>query len=105
MCNNCKEASTKKGILEFNLDEPYAQEEMETALKAMTYKSVLSEIQNEVFRPARKHGYPDRNIEELIEKCGIDKCENGEEYHLAIELIEKLEERFIEIIRDNELEW
>jgi hypothetical protein len=54
----------------------------------------LSEIKNEVFRPARKHGYPSSDIQRLLEE--LDNASEGK----ATELIGLLEERFYQIINN-----
>ena len=55
-----------KCTLEYNLPED--QEDLDCALNGHKYKYVLSDIAQEVFRPARKHGYPDTRLQSLIEK-------------------------------------
>lgn len=54
-----------KGILEFDL--PEEREEFETAVNAGRYKSVLWDVEQEIFRPARKYGYSDKRIQDLID--------------------------------------
>jgi hypothetical protein len=44
-----------KATLEFNLPED--KELLDNALMAENYKAAFFEIWQEVFRPARKHGY------------------------------------------------
>jgi hypothetical protein len=80
-----------KGILEFNL--PEEREEFETAVKAGKYSAAIDEIGNEVFRPARKHGYGTKEIQDLIDKNPED----------ATELISLLEDKFYEILRSYEV--
>jgi hypothetical protein len=55
-----------KAVLEFNL--PEEQQEFTHATKAIDYYIALEEIRNEVFRPARKHGYSSPLIEKAIEQ-------------------------------------
>jgi hypothetical protein len=55
-----------KGILEFNLQEE--RDEFETAVMAPNMRSALFDVQQMVFRPARKHGYSRADIQELVEK-------------------------------------
>lgn len=90
-----------KATLEFNL--PEEQEEFETTVKASDYKLALWDIAQEVFRPARKHGYADVKIQKLIDT--IDACvstvmENGQ----GTDLIGLLEEKFYEILRERGIE-
>lgn len=53
-----------KVSIEFNLPEEGL--ELETALKAQAYAYFLHDVENEVFRPARKHGYTDEDIKQAI---------------------------------------
>jgi hypothetical protein len=80
-----------KAILEFNLPED--REEYDIMLKGNDYLSCLYDISMEVFRPARKHGYPDKRIQELLEK-------NEDAY----ELIGLLEEKFADILTQHEVD-
>lgn len=50
--------------LKFNL--PEEREECDNAMQAGKYSGFLWDVENEVFRPARKHGYPDTAINNLI---------------------------------------
>ncbi len=82
-----------KAILEYDLPED--REDFDRASKAWSMAIALDEIRNEVFRPARKHGYSDIKIAELIAKNPED----------SEELIGLLEEKFYEIMRENGLEF
>jgi hypothetical protein len=53
----------------------------------------LSEIREEVFRPHRKHGYPDSGVQELLNKA--DEADGT-----GSKLISALEDRFFEILRE-----
>ena len=78
-----------KVILEYNLPED--QEDFETAMQGASAKIALSEIDNQVFRPAQKHGYSDEAIRALLEAIPEGKGE---------ELIGLLEEKFYEILNE-----
>jgi hypothetical protein len=80
-----------KAKLEFSL--PEEQEEFSTAVRSSNMRSALWEISQRVFRPARKHGYPDESIQELLNKLG----EDGED------LVSKLEKLFWEILEEEEI--
>lgn len=82
-----------KKILEFNIPED--QEEFEIYNKAVDMSIALHEIGEEVFRPARKHGYEYLNpkIQKLIDQ--------NPEY--ATELIWKLEELYRNILNNRGL--
>jgi hypothetical protein len=55
-----------KKILEFNC--PEENEEYRLHEKGPNAFRAIERIRNEVFRPARKHGYSDEKITELIKK-------------------------------------
>lgn len=55
-----------KVTLQFNL--PEETEEFQAAAKAGRMEAALLDIGNDVFRPARKHGYFNKQLQELIEK-------------------------------------
>ena len=61
-----------KAILEFQLPED--QREHKFAIKGKDYILSLWEISQEIFRNARKHGYPDKTLNDYIEG------ENGEKF-------------------------
>lgn len=90
-----------KATIEFNL--PEESEVFESAIRATDYKLALWDISQEIFRPARKHGYSDEKIQKLLQT--IDECvstvmENGQ----GTDLIGLLEERFYEILRERGIE-
>ena len=71
-----------KATLEFDL--PEEQEAFETAVNAWRYKVRIEDIWDQVFRPRRKHGYRDEEINVLLEKLGDD----------GDKLMEKLEDLY-----------
>jgi hypothetical protein len=77
-----------KATVTFTL--PEEQEEFNFARKGSDAFSALSDVRNCVFRPARKHGYSDVAISELIAKIGDD----------AIDLIGLLEDRFNGVLEE-----
>lgn len=79
-----------KSTLEFNL--PEEREEFQLALKGSSMSIALSEIANEIFRPARKHGFSDKELNDLVEK-------NPD----AVEIIGMLETKFYEILEENDI--
>lgn len=74
--------------LTFHLPEDRV--EFDTAVKSLDLSSALTRIAQEVFRPARKHGYPEEYTNKLLKKAG----EPGHE------LLEDLERRFWDILRE-----
>jgi hypothetical protein len=81
-----------KATLTFNL--PEEQEDFEYAVKGHAAFSALSDVRDQIFRPARKHGYRDSKINALIEKLGDD----------GTDLIHHLECQFQEILHDLEID-
>ena len=79
-----------KAILEFDL--PDEKEEFNQATKAGHLVSALDEVKEKIFRPARKHGYNDPTMRELLAKLP-----NGE----GEEIIGRLEEMFYEILGEH----
>jgi hypothetical protein len=53
-----------KATLTFSI--PEETEEFKDAVHVQDYKNVISAVEENIFRPARKHGYSDKNIQELI---------------------------------------
>lgn len=74
-----------KATLEFNLPED--QDRLEDAMEGTNYKDQLEQVWQECFRPNRKHGYGDDELEKLIAEIGPN----------ASELIEKLAHIYIRI--------
>lgn len=81
------------GTLRFKLPEEH--EEFEIAQKGGDYKFALWDIGQQVFRPARKHGYAEDDIRELIQKIGEED---------ATKLIGLLEQKFFEILDSRGIE-
>jgi hypothetical protein len=74
LCKDYQEAtklSTKiKATLEFDLDDPHAHKKFEAISSVNRVYNVIHRIRQEIFRPARKHGYNDYAINTLIENSG-----------------------------------
>lgn len=80
-----------KAYLQFNL--PMENEEFKIAQNASNMHCALLDIQNYVFRPARKHGYSDDRIRDLLEKLGPE----------GVELVGELEKLFFEKLTENDV--
>lgn len=93
----------KKVIIEFNIDSIEAEIQATRAMKANCMAFALREIQQEIFRPARKHGYTDYVVNDLLDKCSTYTGEDGLDYHIGVELIGTLESMFNKIIENYEL--
>lgn len=76
-----------KATIEFDLNEE--REEFRDFMQASRMSCALHDISNKIFRPARKHGYDDKTLNELIEK------NEG-----ATEIIGLLETKFYEILKE-----
>lgn len=80
---------------------PEEREELTHAERGADYHLALWEIAQEVFRPARKHGYPDVRIQSLIERLDTLAGENQEG---ATELVSLLEQEFYRILSEKGIE-
>lgn len=81
-----------KAKLEFDLEDVEDERSLKRALKANDYELALYEMQQKVFRPARKHGYGDASIQKILD-----------ENPACAELVEKLEQLFYDILEDYEI--
>ena len=96
-----------KVTLTFQL--PEEQSEYETTTKAGKMASAMWEISNEVFRPARKHGYQNSEIQETIQYLDSlaeqAAAAEGKEYaeRDATSLIRMLEVMYHDILREYEV--
>lgn len=101
-----------KAILEFNL--PEEQEEYEITRQAGNMHAAFWTIGNDLFRPARKHGYSDERLHALIffldqAAAALGTSEEGwprDEYGPlgATDLIWLLEQKYHDILRENGVE-
>lgn len=100
--------------LKYNL--PEEQDEFKDAMQGSDCKLVLWEIAQEIFRPARKHGYADKQIAELIASIdaaveaqhpeGFNRMDLAwEERHInAEDLIGLLEKKFYALLNERGIE-
>ncbi len=92
-----------KGILEFNLEESFERAAHKRAINASTAYLCLWDIGQEIFRPARKHGYSDEpKLNELLRWKEDGDNQVAEAVEEAISILEKkfygmLEERGISL--------
>lgn len=101
-----------KATLTFDL--PDEKEEFDLATNAGRYRSALWEVSQAVFRPARKHGYSHRDINQLLEcldklvteHAGLLPDWPKDEYGplCATDLIGMLEKEFYRITNENNVE-
>jgi hypothetical protein len=90
-----------KAVLEFTL--PEEKEEFDLATKAGDMHSALWHISQEIFRPARKHGYDNSKIQRLLEKADETKVispDGEEEYGAGTELVSELESMFYRVLEE-----
>lgn len=85
-----------KITMEFESENPDDMRLHMIMLKAQAAHDVLREVRQQIFRPARKHGYSDIALNKLIE--GSDELEDG--YNRASSVISILEDKFNEILKD-----
>ena len=64
--------------------------DLKHAQRGYDYYLALKDCSDIIFRPARKHGYPDKQVQELVDKVGDD----------AYDLIDLLEQKFVDILAD-----
>lgn len=96
-----------KGTLSFSL--PEEREEFETAVNAGSYKAALWEIAQQVFRPARKHGYGDPAVQRLLDALDEVKVPSMDGYTEDMvgggtELVSQLEKLFYQILQEEGIE-
>ena len=86
------------GRLEYNLEEPYAKNAFKRACSADDVYIALHDIAQQIFRPARKHGYQDQEIQSKLENCGTypDGEFEGSHGHDLVRLLEKSFYRILE---------
>ncbi len=82
-----------KAILEFNLPED--RSDHIRATKATDAFIALWDIAQEIFRPARKHGYSDNRLRELM-----DYEKDPKTAEAVTEAISLLEQKFYEIVNE-----
>lgn len=89
------------GIITIKLDLSKEEDryEYEHIRKATNYASALEDVGNYIFRPARKHGYSEQEIQDLVTK--LDTLA-GDAEPGATELIRLLELLFYEILSEHE---
>lgn len=102
----------KKVTIQFKVEDAEDEQQVRRCMNASAVYGAIHEIGQEVFRPARKHGYSDRSIQNLI--CKLDKLANEDEgipadaenpdVKNATDLIRMLEEKFYQILREHEVE-
>jgi hypothetical protein len=81
-----------KATMTFNLPEDDIDFVM--ASRGKDCFMALDRVANEIFRPARKHGYSDIMIQQIIDKVGDD----------AVDLIGLLEQKFWHILADEKID-
>jgi hypothetical protein len=84
-----------KATLEFNLPEERA--EFEAAVAAERMKSLIYDVSQLLFRPARKHGYSDHRMKPFLDETGELKAD-------VVEAIGVLEEMFGDLVREHNVD-
>lgn len=110
-----------KASLEFDLNDSDAQRDFAMMVSSKRVYKTLYRIRQEIFRPARKHGYSDKKISLLLENSGghdsfeIDKNtkfvtkdemdkDNDKYYGNGEALIGLLEEKYSEILEEESVD-
>lgn len=84
---------SKKVQITMNITDHYEERALLRLLKADRAYCALHEIAQEIFRPARKHGYNDPALQEAMNNHDLEHEE----------IIEMLEKKFYEILSENEI--
>ena len=79
-----------KAVLEFNL--PEETEDFKDAQNGWKYKSQIEEVWQEVFRPYRKHGYRNQELQNVI----------NDNPAVAHTIIESLIEIYHKVLKDED---
>jgi len=78
-------------------------EEFESRIRRMLNAdrlySALNEVRQDVFRPARKHGYPDQRIQRLLDQANTLTDADG--YGVGSELVSQLERMFYDLLAES----
>jgi hypothetical protein len=85
-----------KIVMEFDSENFEDMELHKIMLKANAAHAVIHEIRQQLFRPARKHGYDDPELNKLIDDSGM--TQDG--YTRGSMIVEALEKRFGEILEE-----
>jgi len=88
--------------LSIECDEPDLEGKLKRMLNADNAYQALNEIREEVFRPARKHGFSDSDLNKLLELANTVSTPEG--YGAGSTLIEMLETIFYGILGDNRVD-
>jgi len=83
-----------QGILKFDRNDPEEEKAFQRAIKAEEAHDVLWDISQEIFSSFRKHGYPDKRLNDLLE---------GEHHEAIYETLEILEGKFYELLKENNI--
>lgn len=79
------------------------QEELKDALAGTKYAGQLEDIWSQCFRPAIKHGYSQKHIQDIIEMSIMEYInEDGDNENYALDLIDYIGAIYNEILIDND---
>lgn len=84
--------------LEITFDDPT---ELRQYLQSNEVRAALWDIAQEVFRPARKHGYNDGHLNQLIEESGEFNHPKYGYLTRGTEIVSLLEKKFYEILEQH----
>ncbi len=83
----------KSVTIRISCDDPEDDKAVRRLVSADRVYFALHDIHNDVFRPARKHGYADPGMQALMDKAG----------DVGVELVGALERMFFSILEDHQV--
>jgi hypothetical protein len=83
----------KKVTIQYVIEESWDEQALRRTLNADNAYRALWEIGQEIFRPARKHGYSDQKLEAAMQNKELEHEE----------IVGMLEEKFYEILSENRI--
>lgn len=89
----------KTVVITFEVESAEDEHELRDFLNAHNAHRALDEIREEIFRPARKHGYSDPRLSALL----ADNHPNPQAASNCQELVSLLEEKFNEILTERNI--
>lgn len=97
-----------KTELKFVWDDENGTSEADEEIKLINNRRKMAvalwDIQQEIFRPARKHGYSDPRLNKLLESTKIVTDKDGDSYAMGYEIVGLLEEKFHQILEQHGIE-
>ncbi len=101
-----KEITLKYMIDDQEEGSHFDEAEIDMVMKAKSLAYALHDMHEILFRAARKHGYADSKLHNILQHAEdngmtILNEEYNEEFNIVSEIIEALEEKYFEILTDH----